>query len=358
MTLKRWAVILAATAACAGAVATPAMASTSSPVPANLLPMATSWQSPGSGIVLAYRSRTTGAKPYLLVTGNAGKTWRSLPAPPVTYPADNDQPDAVWSGATIAVTDGSHIEVTGDNGKRWSAERVPSGYDVDEIVITHGLLFALLSTSTGTRTALYTGPLGGGTLRAVSGLSVSGSFTYGAITGVGTLQVDLGADYATEHYWYSSTGVRFVSASLPCAATGGVLLGGVRDGHVIALCNIGPSEVGPGETENQVWIATKLGGTFHAAGPLNESPNDQGFAAASASDMTVATTFDLAVTRDAGRTWTAEIPQNNGAFWSDLSFSTATTGTVVCSTVNDKLDVVATVYRTTNAGRTWTALKL
>jgi hypothetical protein len=301
------------------------MASTSSPVPANLLPMATSWQSPGSGIVLAYRSRTTGAKPYLLVTGNAGKTWRSLPAPPVTYPADNDQPDAVWSGATIAVTDGSHIEVTGDNGKRWSAERVPSGYDVDEIVITHGLLFALLSTSTGTRTALYTGPLGGGTLRAVSGLSVSGSFTYGAITGVGTLQVDLGADYATEHYWYSSTGVRFVSASLPCAATGGVLLGGVRDGHVIAL---------------------------------NESPNDQGFAAASASDMTVATTFDLAVTRDAGRTWTAEIPQNNGAFWSDLSFSTATTGTVVCSTVNDKLDVVATVYRTTNAGRTWTALKL
>jgi hypothetical protein len=356
MMLKRSAAVLAAAAACW--IPGTAMASASSPVPASLLPMATSWQSPGSGIVLAYPSRTAGAKPSLLVTGNAGKTWRSLPAPPVTYPADNDQPDAVWSGATIAVTDGSHIEVTGDNGKRWSAERVPGGYDVDEFVITHGLLFALLSTSTGTRTAVYSGPLGGGTLRAVSGLSVSGSFTYGDITAVGTLQVDLGADYATEHYWYSSTGVRFVSASLPCAVSGGVLLGGVRDGRVIALCNIGPSEVGPGETENQVWIATKLGGTFHASGPLNESPNDQGFAAASASDMTVATTFDLAVTRDAGRTWTAEIPQNNGAFWSDLSFSTATTGTVVCSTVNDKSDIVATVYRTTNAGRTWTALKL
>jgi hypothetical protein len=356
MMLKRCAAVLAAAAVCW--IPGTAMASTSSAIPANLLPMATSWQSPSTGIVLAYPSRDAGAKPYLLATSNAGKTWRSLPAPPLTYPGNNDQPDAAWVGDTIAVTNGTGIEVTADNGKRWSAEHVPSGLFIDEMVLADGRMFTLLSTSTGSRTAVYSGPLGGGSLRAVSGLSVSGSFTYGDITTVGTLQVELGADYATEHYWYSSKGVRFVPAPLPCPVTGGSFLGGMRDGHVIALCNIGPSEVGPGQTENQIWIATKLGGTFHAAGPLTNSPNDQGFAAASASDMTVATNFDLAVTRDAGRTWTAEIPQNNGAFWSDLSFSTATTGTVVCSTVNDKLDFVATVYRTTNAGRTWTALKL
>jgi hypothetical protein len=136
------------------------------------------------------------------------------------------------------------------------------------------------------------------------------------------------------------------------------MLGGVRDGHAVALCNAGPSAIGLGETQNQVRIATRLGGAFRSSGPVTDSPNDLGFAAASASDLTVATAFDLSVTRDAGRTWSAQIPQNNGAFWSDLSFTTATTGTVVCSTVNNKGDLVFTVYRTTNGGRGWQALRL
>jgi len=363
--LKRCVVTLAALAACAFAVTAPADAAVS-PVPAgqlsagqlprDLLPMATSWESPSSGIVLAYPSRDAGAKPYLLETGNGGRTWRSLPAPPVTYPADNDQPDAVWAGGVIAVTDGTHIELSGDSGRRWSAERVPGGFYVDKLVITNGRLFALLTSDTSS--AVYSGSLCGGVLSAVHGLSVSGSLTYGDITGVGTLQVDLGSGYTSERYWYSRNGVRFVSARLPCPATTSASLGGVRDGHVIALCSESPSEVGLGETAVQAWIAAGLGGTFHASGPVADSPNVQEFAAASAADLTTATGFDLGVSHNAGKTWTAELAQDNGANWSDLAFQSATTGTVVCGTVNNSLDEVSTVYRTTNAGRGWHALTL
>ena len=361
MILKRSVLTLAIAAACAVAAPVAASAVTgpaagSAPVPAGLLPMASSWLSPSSGIVLAYPSRTTGAKPYLLVTADAGHTWRTLPAPPVRYPADNDQPDAVWADGAIVVTDGTHIEVTRDDGDRWTAERLPRGLYVDQLVITGGRLFAMATSDT--RAAVYSGPLGGGTLRAVPGLSVSGGIAYGDITGVGALQVDLGANFTTQRYWYSRDGVHFVSAPLPCPVTDVAMLGGVRDGHAVALCNAGPSAIGLGETQNQVRIATRLGGAFRSSGPVTDSPNDLGFAAASASDMTVATVFDLSVTRDAGRTWSAQIPQNNGAFWSDLSFTTATTGTVVCSTVNDKGGFVFTVYRTTNGGRAWQALRL
>jgi photosystem II stability/assembly factor-like uncharacterized protein len=88
------------------------------------------------------------------------------------------------------------------------------------------------------------------------------------------------------------------------------------------------------------------------------SPNEQRFAAASARDMTIATAGDLGVTFDAGRTWTSELPQANGASWSDLAFPAAATGVVVCDTVNDSGAQIGTVYRTADAGHTWHALPL
>jgi photosystem II stability/assembly factor-like uncharacterized protein len=74
--------------------------------------------------------------------------------------------------------------------------------------------------------------------------------------------------------------------------------------------------------------------------------------------MTVATIFTLAVTVNADRTWAATLTQPNGAVWSDLSFPSATTGAVVCATTNDANQQVATVYRTTDTGRTWHPLTL
>ncbi len=126
---KRAIAALAAVAVCAIGITVPAMAATADrpaaarAIPRGLLPMATSWPTPQRGIVLAYPSRTAGARPYLIMTGDGGRTWRSLPAPPLAYPADNDQPDVTFASGVIVVQDGTHIVVTGDDGRRCSAER-------------------------------------------------------------------------------------------------------------------------------------------------------------------------------------------------------------------------------------------
>ena len=125
--------------------------------------------------------------------------------------------------------------------------------------------------------------------------------------------------------------------------------------HLHGACG---GDVAPGINDKQVWAAAQLGGTFRPSGPVFVSPDQEEFAAASARAMTVATIFFLAVTADAGRTWTATLPQGNGAVWSDLSFPSATTGVVVCATTNNALKQVSTLYRTTDAGRTWHSLPL
>jgi hypothetical protein len=136
------------------------------------------------------------------------------------------------------------------------------------------------------------------------------------------------------------------------------LLGGVYAGRVSALCSGPPSDPQAGHSYQQVWAAAQLGGTFRPSGPKLVSPDEEAFAAASARTMAVATIFTLSVTFNAGRTWTVKLIAGNGGTWTDLSFPSATTGVVVLSTTNNAVKHVATVYRTTDADRTWHPLSL
>jgi hypothetical protein len=369
MMRKRHIATLAAIAGCAVGLAAPAMAASAAPlaaakaapIPHGLRPFSASWLTPQRGIVLGYTKRATGAKPYLIETGNGGKTWQSLTAPPTPYPADNDQPSVTWQDGVITATDGTHIDVSTNGGRSWSAERLAgasgSGY-VDALVVKSGRVFALVTTQTETATTVYSGVAGKGKLSAVPGLSVKGSETYGDINATGPLQVDLGKDYAGERYWYSHDGIHFTSATVPCPVTTSADLGGMFANKVIALCSGSPSDIGLGQNDKQVFIATKLGGAFKPSGPVYDSSNTEGFTAASAKDLTFVTAFAVYVSLNAGQTWTPEIPQNNGADFPSVSYPTATTGFVVCSTYNNESQEVDTLYRTTDSGLAWHAVPL
>ncbi len=368
MSLKRRVITAAAVAACLLGLAGPAGAAvTAAPAAAgNLLPMSTSWPAPQRGITLAYPSRTAGARPSLFITANGGRSWRRMPAPPVPFPADNDTPDATWADGVIAVTDGTHVVATHDGGRHWSRvrlARVPASasYFVGHVTIAGGRMLTLVTRNgaSGTAsTAVFAGLARGGTLRAVRGLSVSGGITYGDISATGGLQVFLGSDYSSAHYWLSRAGAHFVPAPVPCPASDAALLGGVRQGRPIALCSNDPSSVGPGQNVHQVWTAPRPGARFSPSGPAFTWWNEQAFAAASARAMTIASQGGLDVTSDAGQTWATELTQPNGAFWKDLAFPSSSVGVIVCNTVNDSLQPVYTVYRTADAGRSWHALSL
>ncbi|MGD0704461.1 MAG: sialidase family protein [Trebonia sp.] len=365
--MKRHIATFAAIVGCAIGLAAPAMAATAAiakpaagtAIPRGLRPMSASWLTPGRGIVLGYQKRATKAKPYLITTGNGGKTWQSLTAPPVPYPADNDQPQVTWEDGAIAAEDGTHIYVSTNEGRHWSAERLAGlkgSFFVAAVAINHGRVFALVTTDTSA--AVYSGVTGKGVLSVVRGLSITGSGTYGDISTLGALQVDLGNNYQTERYWYSRDGVHFTAAALPCPVSTSASLGGVRAGKVIALCSGSPSDIGLGQNDKQVFIAAKLGGTFKRSGPVFDSSNTLGFVTASDRDMTIVTAFALYVTFNAGQTWTPEIPQNNGATFAGLWYPSFTTGYVVCNTYNNAAQPVDTLYRTTDSGRAWRAVPL
>lgn len=366
------AAVVAVAAGAATAATIPAMARTvvrdtsattvssgTAAIPSGLLAMATSWPTAQRGIVLAYPSRTTGAKPYLLGTGNGGKSWASLTAPPLPYPEDNDQPDAVWSDGVVAVTDGTHVDVTTGNGKHWKADKlsgVSGSFFVSNLAVAGGRVLVLVHTSQAT--SLYSGIASSGALTRVRGLSFNGPGIYGDISTAGAVQVDLGNGVTSQKYWYSRNGKSFTSAPLPCGVTQQALLGGVRSGNVIALCTDGESAIAPGETKAQLGIAGRLGGTFHPSGSATVLANVQDFAAASVDAATAATEGGMIVTANAGETWKSELTEPNGAFCSDLAFPGPTTGFVVCTTVNNAGKEIGTVYRTTNSGKSWNSLSL
>ena len=368
MNLRRCAVAVAAAAGCVLGAAAPAGAAAQDTTwGPHGLPVSTSWAAPQQGIVLSYPSRATGAQPSLIMTANGGRSWRRLPAPPVPYPADNDQPGATWAGGVIAVNDGTHIVASRDNGRHWAPVRlrgVPASAAseyIARLVIAGGRMFVLLTTQNSdgsSSAAVYAGPARGDALRPVPGLSVTGGITYGDISTAGAVQVYLGDTFATAHYWFARDGRGFRAAPLPCPATTRALLGGVHQGHPTALCSGSPSDAGPGQDDKQVWISPHLGGTFAPSGPVFISPNEQRFAAATATHMTIATAFYLSVTFDAGRTWTTRLGQPNGASWADLSFPGPATGVVVGDTVDNSGNQIGAVYRTTDAGHTWAALTL
>jgi hypothetical protein len=364
---------LAAAAGCAFAVVVPAgTAAAGTPATApHFLPQSTSWITPERGIVLGYTSPTAGAKPYLYQTSDGGLRWQRLDPPPVRWPADDNQPSVTWADGVITVDNGSRIVLTRDGGKRWSPLRLPGlsastgRYLVSGPTITDHRMFAEVdkygSNTRAGSSAIYSGPVTGDTLRPVPGLSVKsvkGGETYGAISSSGVLQIALGHDYSAGRYWYSRDGLHFTPGPLPCPASMVASPGGVPGGKPVALCNGEPSGVGIGQNSNQIWTASRLGGTYHPSTPVSDSPNSHGFAVASGKDMVILTTFALMATFDGGHKWTNELTANSGAFWSSLAFLSATTGVVVRNTINNSGQFIAELYRTTDSGRAWHALKL
>jgi hypothetical protein len=360
MVTRGVAMMTAAVAVAAGAApAARAAARPAGAFPGGLMVTGTSWATAQRGVALAYPSRDTGARDYLVATGNGGQTWTAVKAPPLPFPEDNNSPDVAWSGSAVAVTDGTRVEVSAGLGQPWTTEKVTGAsgnFFISDLTVAGGRVLGLVHAPKAT--AVFSGPLTSGALTQVKGLW-AGPDAFGDISGTGVLQVDLGNGETAQKYWYSRGGGQsFTGGPAPCGVTEQALLGGIRAGAVTALCGAGDSAVGPGVTQAQPAVTAKLGGPFHLTGAPAVLPNLQDFAAATPKAMTVAGSSGLIYTPDAGQTWLDALTEPNGAQCGDLAFVSATTGFAACSTVTDKGKLVGGVFRTTDGGKSWTGVPL
>jgi hypothetical protein len=387
MRMSRWFAALAcAAAAVAGLTAAPgwtvaAVASVAAPaqrvVPAGYEPISTSWPTPRSGLVLFGKGIAGAGLPYLFRTGDGGRSWRRVPMPQWLP----DSTIAWGDGAIVAVSSTPsqrpadspawRIGVSRDGGRRWARLGVPGvlparrGLIVGllDLTVADGRVFVVVTRTvygTGASSAgVYSGRLSGKALRPVAGLSISGGAAYGNISAQGgVVQADLGANFATQRYWYSKHGAGFAAAPLPCAAGLQALTARAAAGQPVALCAGSPSDVAAGQNDKRVRVAPGPGRPFHSAGPVFVSANEQLFTAATTHTMALATAFTLAVTFDGGRSWRNELVAGAGARWAYLAFPTPATGFTLYMTVSATGRTEVFLDRTTDGGHVWRPVPL
>jgi hypothetical protein len=362
MKLTRF-VALAAAVLGVFAVASPASADPA--VPAGFAPSSTSWISPERGLVLGFTDcGTPGWCPSLLATADGGKHWRQLPAPPMSLPDNHNQVRlTAFSQQLLYVTDGTKIVVTRDGGRHWLPVRQAGDTGqrryVSKIAEAGGRVFAVVRTYGDTeKTAIYSGTAGAPLLKPLPGFEVTGGLTDGDVTTDGGVQIALDADFSVEKYWTSADGAAFTPATRPCPVGTTAVLGGVRDGQVVVLCNSGGGQPQPGSSERSIWRAPKLGGTFSGTAQAPVTGITQGFSAATADDATVSAVGGgvgfLHHTTDGGRTWSTVRLSERGFELADLDFPAAGTGVVVDGLPDS--DGGSAVYRTTDGGGHWAEL--
>lgn len=366
----RWKRLAFAVTAALGSLLIPAGAATAASPPAGFQSSSTSWLSPATGVILGYAPcpQTTWCS-ALLATDDAGSTWHSLTPPPIPLPDNGNQVDIKLIDRQDAVaTDGDHVEITHDGARHWSPIAIPglpdSGF-IFRLAAGHGRLFAVASTfGTDGATTLYSGSLHGNALTPVPGLTVSaaGGFSYGDVsTSGGVVQVHLGADFATTQYWTSTDGVHFRTAPAPCPVTNSVMLGGISQQKVVALCVGDGGDPAPGLNRKQWASAPGIGRPFALGGeaPLGGETTD--FAVASPNSATVSAeggdVFFLYSTFDGGATWTTTLAddQIRGVVFGDLSFVTPKVGFVQVGQPNT-FGAPPVIYRTLDGGHTWQPL--
>jgi photosystem II stability/assembly factor-like uncharacterized protein len=359
----RWAAL---TAVSLVVLALPAPTASATPaVPKGFMPASTSWLGGQRGFVLGYAPcGKAGPCPALLATADGGGHWSRLGAPPIPLPDNHNHVKlTVVDERTAFVTDGVHVQATADTGRHWypivlAGAREP--FYLSKIAQTGGRVFAVVTDYSGDKgsTRLYAGAALSPVLTPVPGFVATGTLTYGDLATDGGLQVALGSDYTGEKYWTSRDGRVFAEASPPCPATSVASLVGVRQGEVLALCSDSAESPQPGSTLRQLWHAPQLGGRFIATAPAPALGITQSFAAASARSATIAAEGGgagfLHSTADGGRTWTSTLLSERGLGLFDLDFPGERAGVLV-----DGLPGAAegsAVYRTTDAGITWSEL--
>jgi hypothetical protein len=346
------------------ALGAPAAASPPSELsPSEFLPSSVSWLDARQGSVFGYAPCGEDLCPQLLATVDGGDTWQPIEAPPVKLPDNHNQVRLMVADPDDEfVTDGTTLWATNDKAATWypvELAGLTAPYSISKVVISHGTVLAVASSLGNAElnaTRIYSGAVGAPVLRPLAGFEVIGGYTYGDLAVDGdVLQVYLGADYATARYGFSLDGVDIVEAPLPCPVENVAMLGGIKDGRPIALCNGSGGSPQPGSMTKQVFTAPQLGGTYVPSNPAPAQGITQTFGVASPDVQTIgAVGGSLSLvhsTFDAGNSWTSTTLSERGFGLFDLQFVTPDIGYVVDGVPNASEG--SAVYRSTDAGRTW-----
>jgi hypothetical protein len=345
-----------------------ASAATPSAVPAGFQPASASWLSARHGFVFGYAACSwSDSCQFLFDTNDGGKTWQQLTAPPIALPANSNHIRLTFASDKIGfATDGEYLWTTQDGAQHWSTVSLAGLNPTDHVNISSVTVFAgkvfAVGTGPDSTAVIYSGTAAANTLTPLPRLAWSGlPYDYAQITASGgVLQIVAGNTYHTARYWYSHDGTTFTGAPVPCPVnTTTPSITRIQSGHVLAICAGDPADPQPGDQQKELVVAPALGKPFADAGPAPVTGLQGGFAAAGPRNASVTAQGGgenfLYGTFDAGKTWQSTLTVDDLPGLWDLSFPGANTGYLVAG-LPDSTIGASLLYRSTDAGRTWSVL--
>lgn len=353
--LGRLAVLLVA-AALSAAVPPVAQAQTTNRparVPPGFAPSSTSWTSDQRGWVLGFAPCPSGQCPALLHTVDGGAHWRPAGTPDVRPSVRNFQVRVFFANDTVGlITDGERLYATHTGGIRWQQVELPGAgpsATIGALAANDRALYAIVVNDSSTR--LYASPLRVTRWRPVPGVALANPGGAGGdvVARGHSAYVVLDDTFVSDGYWVT-TGGAWQPAQPPCDVDAVPELGLAPDNALYALCSYNP---GMGFMFKDLMKPNPGGGfTF-----VSSAPDDgltTAFSAASAGTVAIGAVGEGAAFLhrgiNGGTEWQTPLVLN-GVPISDLTFTDATHGFLMWGGLPW---TGATVYRTRDAGATWT----
>ena len=336
-----------------GLPAVAAAAPGSGAAPPGFVPSSTSWTSQRNGWVLGFAPCEQGQCASLLRTFDAGRHWLRSPAPAVQPSPEHDQVRVHFANDLDGlVTDGHRLFASHTAGLVWRQVPLPEA-EIGAIAANDRFLYAIVSGTAGTR--LYSTPLHVDRWAPVPGVELPESGGGDVIASGTSAFVALTAIFQSAGYWSSTDGRDWRPSEPPCAVDAVPLLGLARERAPFAPFALCSHDPGRGFMAKDLERA-QADGTFSFVGSAPPAGITTGFDAASSSTVAIAAVgagFDFVHRGTAGgTTWDTPFVGDDLPLY-DLAFTDPRHATMVAGGPGWPS---ATVYRSTDAGTTWTPL--
>jgi len=356
------ALVLAAVAA-AAVTATAASASGPPPPPAGFEADSASFVSAQAGYVLGSRDCSLlPCKALLETTANGGKTWAKVTAPNVQLvpPYSTTPATAVSTVRFASKNDGwlfnPGLWQTTDGGKKWQKVSLPG--DVAALAVSGGEAYVSMQKPDGgfTTAKLYKSVVGSGRWTLVRGVAPQNDLTAFGKSAWAGVAPDLWTTTNSGKTW------KKLSFSCPRSVLSPSAVAASSPSDIAIAC----SDQGfpqPGMSIKEVFTSANGGRTFHEAGQPSEAGEVYQLAMVPGNPKVLtlqaasgATFLDRSA--NGGKTWAQAEYFDGGTGMRDLAYVSATTGYTVHVSDSPALAYGLGLLKTTNAGKTWTTVKI
>jgi photosystem II stability/assembly factor-like uncharacterized protein len=301
-------------------------------------------------------------KALLRKTIDGGKTWTSVPVPPVslvppfTTPPLSNVSTVRFSSASDGWLFSPGLWATTDGGARWHRVSLPG--EVIALAASDGVAFAVAEPVNGGlgQARLYRSQVGTSTWTRVAGVSpanaltVSGHSVWAGIAPAMSASTDGGKHWSKLPFG--------CPPNLPDATA--VAAASPAD---VALACTNPSSPQPGESPKAVFTSANGGRTFHLAGHPGHPGNTGLIAMPPGRPQVITLTATsgasyLYRSADGGKTWRMATYFDGGLGFRDLAYASATTGYLIHNNGGPVIANGKGLMKTTDAGASWRTIPI